>query len=776
MAQAKTPVREDTKKAPPKAAAPGKAAAGKAAPATKAAAGKATTTVKAAAIKATNGKPTTAKAVGPAKVPATAKASPAAKAVAPKAVAAKPAAAAKAAQAKPVAAPAKPVVAKASVAKVAPAKPAPVAKATVTKVAPAKPVAAAAKPVAAKASVTKAAPAKPTAAAKPATAAKPAPKPARKSLDVPLTAAEKDANATVAMAVEDLLSNGRVEGFITHDQILAVVPAPEQNLDQIEELFAGAEEQGIEVFDAENQPTFSDPGEDIGVTLPDDDVADAKTAKEPEEDLEALAADLIGIDDPVRMYLKEIGKVALLTAEEEVVLAKAIETGELAIEDPARCMVNLFTWVTVGSEPKARAMAGMRAFDLPTDSPKIANDAIDWWVHKKRPIEKPAIRFTKARRDPELDEEGRTRILQAESILKSIETDPAQALKDAVLFGHSYRFRVLEHPGREELYAMERWARETAQAIMRASIEAGRDAEYLKEMGYDPSIPAEIPLERRSGKLIEQSTDGRRRLTEANLRLVVSIAKKYIGRGMSFLDLIQEGNIGLIRAVEKFDYEKGFKFRTYATWWIRQAITRAIADQARTIRIPVHMVETINRLIRVSRTLLQELGREPTVEEIARRMSRDEIVRELRDKLEREPTEEEVDKREAAGPQTVSPEKVREIMKVSQEPVSLETPIGEEEDSHLGDFIPDLASVAPADAASHQLLKEQVEGVLDSLTPRERRVLQLRFGLEDGRSRTLEEVGRDFNVTRERIRQIEAKALRKLRHPSRSRKLKDYLE
>ncbi|HUN30029.1 MAG TPA: RNA polymerase sigma factor RpoD [Alphaproteobacteria bacterium] len=282
---------------------------------------------------------------------------------------------------------------------------------------------------------------------------------------------------------------------------------------------------------------------------------------------------------------------------------------------------------------------------------------------------------------------------------------------------------------------------------------------YLKEIGRVPLLSmeqekslamrieaGELELQKNGtadSRLVTDGEEAKRQLTEANLRLVVSIAKKYVGRGMLFLDLIQEGNLGLIRAVEKFDYRKGYKFSTYATWWIRQAITRALADQARTIRIPVHMVETINRLIKVSRQLLQELGREPSVEEIAEAMA-------------------------------LTPEKVREVMKISQEPISLETPIGEEEDSHLGDFIEDQEAVAPAEAASVMLLKEKMADVLQNLTERERKVLVLRFGLEDGHQRTLEEVGQEFGVTRERIRQIEAKALRKLRHPSRGKALKDY--
>jgi RNA polymerase primary sigma factor len=306
--------------------------------------------------------------------------------------------------------------------------------------------------------------------------------------------------------------------------------------------------------------------------------------------------------------------------------------------------------------------------------------------------------------------------------------------------------------GKEEVEALEReHAVETPEEETRGEIAVPEGITlddpvrmYLKEIGRVPLLSSEDEVE--LARRIERGDEeAKRRLAEANLRLVVSIAKKYVGRGMLFLDLIQEGNLGLIKAVEKFDYRKGYKFSTYATWWIRQAITRAIADQARTIRIPVHMVETINKLIRVSRQLLQELGREPTPEEIATQMG-------------------------------IPVERVRDIMKIAQEPVSLETPIGEEEDSHLGDFIEDQEAPAPAEAASFLLLKEQLEEVLETLSPREKRVLRLRFGLDDGRARTLEEVGQVFGVTRERIRQIEAKALRKLRHPSRSKKLKDYLD
>ncbi len=301
----------------------------------------------------------------------------------------------------------------------------------------------------------------------------------------------------------------------------------------------------------------------------------------------------------------------------------------------------------------------------------------------------------------------------------------------------------------DEISAIEDLGEDLSEDVEDLSVPEGINVDdhvrmYLKEIGKVPLLSAKEEIEY-AEKMQAGDEEAKKKLTEANLRLVVSIAKRYVGRGMHFLDLIQEGNLGLIRAVEKFDYTKGYKFSTYATWWIRQAITRAIADQARTIRIPVHMVETINKLIRVSRQLVQELGREPTPEEIAVEMN-------------------------------MPIDKVREIMKIAQEPVSLETPIGEEDDSHLGDFIPDDDAPAPSEAAAYLLLKEQLIDVLGTLTPREEKVLRLRFGLEDGRARTLEEVGSVFNVTRERIRQIEAKALRKLRHPSRSKKLKDFLE
>ena len=390
--------------------------------------------------------------------------------------------------------------------------------------------------------------------------------------------------------LNELFEKGKKKGKLSAGEIMDVLEEMELGAEQMDKIYDAMENMGIDTV-----------GEDYAVELPDDIDPPLEAMEDiPEEEVvdPNSMVDSFGTDDPVRMYLKEIGKVNLLTSEEEIELAQTMASGNAAKEQ----------------------------------------------------------------------------------------------------------------------------------------------MEELEAMGEE--IPAEVKAELEV--LIKKGERAKQRLAEANLRLVVSIAKRYVGRGMQFLDLIQEGNLGLIKAVEKFDFTKGFKFSTYATWWIRQAITRAIADQARTIRIPVHMVETINKVIRVSRQLLQELGHDPTPEEIAKEME-------------------------------MPVERVREILKIAQEPVSLETPIGEEEDSHLGDFIPDEDASEPAEAASFTLLKEQLIEVLSTLTPREEKVLKLRFGIEDGRTRTLEEVGKEFNVTRERIRQIEAKALRKLRHPSRSKKLKDFL-
>ena len=438
----------------------------------------------------------------------------------------------------------------------------------------------------------------------------------------------EEAKAKFQEKLRELVELGKKKNkILEYQEINDFFKDMQLDADKFERVFDYLEHSGIDVL------RISDTDDDDDIILDDDDEIEV-------EKIDLSVPEGVSVEDPVRMYLKEIGKVPLLSAEEEIELAKLMDAGNLAHEVIRR----------------------------------NNNDQRDLPIKNLE----------------ELDKEREERE---------------------------------EEPGKSDLVLDE-------------------VIDFAHKMEFEPLDEAEI---KKLNNVVAEGDYAKKRLAEANLRLVVSIAKRYVGRGMLFLDLIQEGNLGLIKAVEKFDYRKGFKFSTYATWWIRQAITRAIADLARTIRIPVHMVVTINKLIRVSRQLLQELGREPSPEEIAEEMS-------------------------------MPVERVREILKISQEPVSLETPIGEEEDSHLGDFIKDDNVPVPADAAAFTLLKEQLEEVLGTLTEREQKVLKLRFGLDDGRARTLEEVGKEFNVTRERIRQIEAKALRKLRHPSRSRKLKDYLE
>ena len=484
-----------------------------------------------------------------------------------------------------------------------------------------------------------------------------------------------------------------------------------------------------------------------------DEPTEAELAAPVAEEPEPPAAGEPAVDDSVRMYLSEIGKVPLLTAEEEVVLAKAIELGEQLVEAPWKGIVSLHEWVAHDTEHKTREAKPKHRLPFGPEADAMLRQAIAAESASDLLVASPPFAFAKAAKDAQT-EGTRLHLKEARGLVaaynESRSPDAFLPLLNSAYFAvHS---GDLDSRDNAALRAVYDWSRDAvAFPALQRWIEAGNDADLLRRMGFDPDVPLATKLRDRNGELVRIGRDAREQLTVANLRLVVSIAKKYFGRGMSFLAIIQEGNIGLIRAVEKFDYERGFKFSTYAHWWIRQAITRAIADQARTIRIPVHMVEAINRLNRVTRELVHELGREATVEEVAEAMSRGQDV-------------------------AVTPDKVREISKAGQQAISLDTPLGEEADTTLGDLIEDRAALAPPDAASDQLLKEQVAAVLDSLTGRERRVLQLRYGLEDGRARTLEEVGREFNVSRERIRQIESKALRKLRHPSRSRKLRDYLQ
>jgi len=509
----------------------------------------------------------------------------------------------------------------------------------------------------------------------------------------------------------ELLSKGKQQGHVTPEDILGTYAKAARQDGRLDDVYTALADHNIPIV-VEDEALWSArrPGLDWETKVPEPPEAEVEAALEIE--------DHEMIDDPVRMYLREIGRVYLLNAKDEKVLARKMEEGKHIR------LVEAELFQGMGHAPAAVDVAIALLQRACLSAPLISATEEELGLPSGRgPVASMTEPRLRAAIDGELDQNLTRGLAQREEY--------QTGTLESSLIVLSLDLRLIPH----EVHA--------ALGDAYSFIEA-RAYSTLPEF-YESLCACELPFRRTFDLQKDEARRAEAHLVEANLRLVVSVAKKYIGRGMSLLDLIQEGNIGLIRAVEKFDYRKGYKFSTYATWWIRQAITRAIADQARTIRIPVHMVETINKLVRVSRRLIQEYGRDPTSDEISVGME-------------------------------VTPEKVREIIKVSQEPVSLETPIGEEEDSHLGDFIEDRSALAPAEAASHQLLREQVEEVLNSLNARERRVLQLRFGLEDGRSRTLEEVGREFGVTRERIRQIEAKALRKLRHPSRSRKLKDYLE